>query len=148
MQQKVLVLVADTARARVFLANGLKREDIELIQLTSLLCPKSQQKAADLIDDGDTGHVNHAGHAGGMPTRDPKEAYAKAFAKECQKYCHQYLQEHNFSEVCLIAAPQFLGLLRSEMTYNPESLYTLDKDYTHCDQAELVTHLVKHFFAV
>jgi protein required for attachment to host cells len=146
MQKKVLVLVADAARARVFLANGLKRDDIQLTQLKSLIHPESQQKAAELIDDGDTGHVQHAGHAGGMPTRDPKEANAKAFAKECQEYCYQTFLEHHLSEVCLVAAPQFLGLLRSAMIYKPEQLHTLDKDYTHCDQVELATHLAKHFF--
>ena len=147
MQKKVLVLVADAARARVFLANGLKRDDIQLTQLKSLLHPESQQKAAELIDDGDTGHVQHAGRPGGMPTRDPKEANAKVFAIECQEFCHQLLLEHDVKEVCLIAAPQFLGLLRSAMLYKPEHLHTLDKDYTHCDQAELATHLAKHFFA-
>jgi hypothetical protein len=47
----------------------------------------------------------------------------------------------------LASTQQFLGLLRSAMIYKPEQLHMLDKDYRHCDQAELATHLAKHFFA-
>lgn len=52
-------------------------------------------------------------------------------------------QQGTFSRLVLVAPPKFLGQLRGELPAPLEAcvVKSLDKDYTHMDQAELPQHV-------
>lgn len=146
MIKKVLVLVADAARARVLFTDTLHRENIELIQGQDFIQPAAQQKRADTIDSDAPGHVSGAGHEGGLPDKDPKQHAAEQFAKELMRYCAQAHHAGQYEALCLVAPAAFMGLLQKQMGFTPAQFDTLVKDYTNCDVETLAQHLSSHFF--
>lgn len=144
--KKVLVLVADAARARALLTDSLHRATIELAFLEDFIQPEAQQKRADIIDSDAPGHVSGAGHEGGLPDRDPKQHAAEQFAKELMQYCAQAHHTGQYEALCLVAPAAFMGLLQKQLHFKPSQLDTLVKDYTHCDLSELAQHLAAHFY--
>jgi protein required for attachment to host cells len=143
---KVLVLVADAARARTLLTDSLHRETIVLALQKDFIHPESQQKRADIIDSDAPGHVSGAGHEGGLPDRDPKQHAAEQFAKTLMQHCQLQHHQGHYQGLCLVAPANFMGLLQRQLHFKPEQLDTLVKDYTRCDLETLAQHLAAHFY--
>lgn len=100
------IVVADGSRARI-LARKTPRSDLTLVE--SLDNPAARQKTRDLITDS----------PGPLGTSDPlsspgeieEDRFAHRLAQRLSDGAHRNL----FNGLVLIAAPRFLGVLRSEL---------------------------------
>jgi protein required for attachment to host cells len=67
------------------------------------------------------------------------EHEAESFAREISGFLLKSMQERRFQKLTLIAAPKFLGALRTFLDPQLKSLVgqELDKDYTHFSGQQL-----------
>ena len=137
MTQKVLIVVADAARARIYTAGTLHRDPIALTHVEDFLHPESRQKHGELLDSDRSGDVH-----GDSPERDLKGHMMQQFAKTLLEASRKHYDAHACQALCMVAPPAFLGVLQKQLACRPQELHTLDKDYTHCDAQALSKHLV------
>lgn len=135
------VVVADRGCARIFATNT---ENSALTEVESLINPEGRMKQSECVSD-QKGHI--IGH-GGMPVAaEPKTEFAtktaEPFAAEIVDHLESGRNAQKFGRVILIAAPKFLGILRSKIAAPLSRLVDIeiDKDYTSCTPAELAAHL-------
>lgn len=112
------VLVANGERARCF---ERRAEDRALIELADFVHPQSQQpnlqRAGDVSGDAGKGH-GRTGHAG-TQFEPHTEAHAKergGFAAELANYLNQGINDHQCSQLVLIASPALLGELKPRLS--------------------------------
>jgi protein required for attachment to host cells len=136
------VIVASAARARFFeLAN--RRADA--IEVADLVNPEDRFKGSELQSDRPgrafDSHGDHR-HAMGSPV-DPKEQLARQFAKQVLAQAEDGLSQNRFANLCIVASPHFLGLLRESMSPRLAKVCTeeLDKDLTRARFEEVREHL-------
>lgn len=96
------IVVADSAIARIFLANGKKRWQA----VDELEHPQSRAKTPELVTE--------------MPALDagdelPKEQEARVFARELGNRLTLAAHARRFDDLVLVAPPEFMGLLRREL---------------------------------
>lgn len=74
------------------------------------------------------------------PHQTPVERATEMFAKEVAQYLEKAHLENRYGQLCLIASPQFLGILRQQLDANLESAVNrqLNKDYTHLSAQQLL----------
>ncbi|WP_299789399.1 host attachment protein [uncultured Shewanella sp.] len=136
------VLVADSAHARLFIAETAKSA---LSEIESMIHPEAQQHEQKLTSDlpgSQTGGAIDSRHSVGGKT-DPKEYEAVKFARYLCKHLEEAHHAQKFSHLIVVAAPSFLGLLRKEMSSNVAKLVTLeiDKDIVEQDVDSIRGHL-------
>ncbi|MDX1754619.1 MAG: host attachment protein [Marinobacter sp.] len=109
------VLVADSARARFLQTESPARE---LKEMQVLVNPSARLKEQDLVADAPGSHGD-----GAMPGRhrmpqrqDAKSKARKTFAKEIDHQLNTAFGQGQFDKLCLVAAPNFLGELRSGLS--------------------------------
>jgi len=114
VMMKTWVMVANATRARLFELTG---RHAPLAELQALVWPEARLKGHEIESDrpgrafSSRGNQRHAMEPG-LP---PKEEEAMHFAKHLVQLLQQGLDAHRFDELCVVASPHFLGLLRSEM---------------------------------
>ena len=137
------VLVADASRARLFVTDGrvapwaLRKEFAH---------PASAAKVSEIMADK-AGRVQQRVATGKRsavesPT-SPKETEAKRFAHELAAELEREHGRNSFSRLVLVAAPQFLGLLRGSLSAPVMKcvVATVHKDLTHLVERELPERL-------
>ena len=129
----IWIIAADAGRARIFSAS---RDDGQLEELFDFVNPDARLQDHEALSDR-RGHVTQ-GAAGIGHAFEPRESHgehiAEAFAKDL---CHRLGVAQRSGEVkriYLLAAPQFLGLLRKN----------LDKATHALVAQELATDLTSH----
>lgn len=108
-----LIVVADSVRAQVFVADGAHEP---LREAVSMFNPESRLHERDLVTDA-PGRRNHRptqGAADGAG-RTARERYAEQFAGRLCEHMGRELDRHPERRVYVVAEPQFLGLLRQRM---------------------------------
>ncbi len=110
----IYVLVADAARARVFVAEaprGPLREVADLVE------PGARQPAREINADapGRTYDSKGLGRHAMAERTDPKRVQAEAFARRIAEYLHDVHANEPSSGVVLVAAPELMGLLRKQL---------------------------------
>jgi protein required for attachment to host cells len=132
-----LVVVADEANA-VFYA----REKIysPLRKLRSLSNEEARKKVGELL--ADRGGRSFDSHGEGRHTMareksGPKEQVAIAFARQIAEQISAAMQSGECLGFALVAAPRFLGVLRSEIStlVNAEPYASVDKEVVGSDEA-------------
>jgi protein required for attachment to host cells len=111
---KTWVVVASAARARFFESNGKQGA---LQELKDMLNPEDRLLSQELKSDKPGRAFDHMGgqrHAVGTAV-DPKEQEAIRFAKEVVGELDAERHHNRFDQLCLVASPHFLGLLRDQM---------------------------------
>jgi protein required for attachment to host cells len=97
------VLVADSAQARLFLSYPGQEHWFELRTFNH---PQSRAKSTELYT--------------AMPPMEegtlPKEREAEVFARQLCEYLDLNFSRANYERLILVAPPEFLGLLRSNMS--------------------------------
>ena len=139
---KTWILVADSSRARLLLAESL---NAPLQELETLENPAARLRNQDLASDGPGRSFDSAGqgrHA--MEQREsPKHHEAATFARHLAERLEQGRGRGELDRLLLVAPPRFLGMLRDELGAELMRLLIaeVDKDLTTVDGGELREHL-------
>lgn len=108
------VVVAESSRARIFALDGLQSP---LREVDDLLNPEGRAHERDLISDrpgrtvDSTGNRRHAKQAEVSPKEQRSISFAHAIAERIERGRTQGA----FRRLILVAAPEFLGLLRKSL---------------------------------
>jgi protein required for attachment to host cells len=139
----VWVLVCDAARARVF---EIRNEDPIWHPVGVFDHVESRSKTSALAGDhlGQRSPEGAGVHHGALaPASSPKEVEKAHFGHGLARMLEQALRARRFLRWVLVAPPQFLGMLRNELT--PELakhlMATVDKDLTHLTAHDLAERL-------
>ncbi len=111
---KTWVVVASAARARFFEVNGRHEP---LLEIKDLVNPEDRLQSKALKSDKPGRAFDRMGgqrHAMGTAV-DPKEQVAIRFAKQVAEQLDSDRLHGRFDDLCLVAPPHFLGLLRGHM---------------------------------
>ena len=112
--KKSWILVADSARARIFTTKSPTAPLEELKDLTHIAAKiHDQQLVTDLPGrhSNDTGIGAHNYEPKVLPTEEEAIMFAKELAKELK----QGFDHHEFEQLYLVAPAHFLGLLKKEL---------------------------------
>ncbi|MCG6967860.1 MAG: host attachment protein [Chromatiaceae bacterium] len=110
----IWVVVADASRARIFTAS--KPADA-LTEIETLSNPEGRLHEGDLVSDrgGRISGGEGARHGYGAGN-SVKEETINRFAAEVCKHLEKGRNSHAFGKLYVVAAPQFLGLLRKHQS--------------------------------
>jgi protein required for attachment to host cells len=117
----LVVVAANASRARIFMQHD-RRDALE--EVADLVNPAAREREGDIVTDGgDPRAAGKSRHGSGAPAagsdyqphQTPKQHEAERFAQEVAEYLERAHNEGRFGEVCLVASPEFLGLLRRKV---------------------------------
>ena len=139
---KTWILVADEERGRIFAAQSRTGP---ITELEALVHPESRLHESDLSSDSPGS--NRGGMASGISSAQHginergaiKHASAVRFAKEISNNLTKAFSQHQFTNLAVVAAPKFLGLLRKEFanSLHKHICYELDKDFSKLSASEI-----------
>lgn len=136
------VLVADASRAILFRGGAAA-----LTVKQEFDNPGGRAKAADLVTDSN-GQMSAGGGTpgrgpGAAATTEPKDVEAERFARELADHLKVHVEHDPNVPLVLVAAPQFLGLLRASMSDQVAKHVerSIDKDLTTLGRHDLETRL-------
>jgi protein required for attachment to host cells len=140
------IVAADSGRARIFQSTTGSRQIGEVLDLVN---PAAREPGRDLVTDADGRVFAHGGkgqpaHAA-APRADPVEHETELFAKRVAEAVERGRTAHEFDNLCLIAAPKFLGLLRKNLGKESRKLVRreIDKDLSRSSPAEILEYVQK-----
>jgi protein required for attachment to host cells len=139
------IVAADEGRARIFAQSDPSQP---LQEIEDMVHPAARLRAGDQYTDrlGPTAAGQSSHSTGGAapskqyaPPQSMDEHEAESFAREISGFLLKSMQERRFQKLTLIAAPKFLGALRTFLDPQLKSLVgqELDKDYTHFSGQQL-----------
>ncbi|MFP4611465.1 MAG: host attachment protein [Thiohalophilus sp.] len=144
---KTWILVADSSRARLFLADTASSP---LVELETFTHPASRQHEQEITSDlpgkqNGKGMNGSFAHAMTQET-DPKYQEAVNFAREVAQYLNKAHGKNKFRQLIIAAAPTFLGLLRDSLNTNTRRCLTLqlDKNLTQYKPENIRKHLPEY----
>lgn len=141
--QPTWIVVADAGRARVLEMQGKSLEEIE-----DFVNPAERNDNADLRTDSHGRFYGKGereeGHTA-EPSVQPKEHEAELFADLIAQYLNDARNQNKYAKLQLIAAPEFLGLMRTKLDENVRSLVEseLSKDLSKASLPQIEQY-VKH----
>jgi protein required for attachment to host cells len=156
MTQDTWILVGNASRARLF---SVPPRAKRLTPLGVFEHAESRAHVRDLISDAQgrkpvgpvpasmvQGQGGAYGRPGAEEDTDVHGAEAEKFARELADVLEKGLNEHAYERLIIIAAPHFLGLLRSTVSAQVAKHIetTIDKDFTGLELPEMekrVEHL-------
>lgn len=137
-----MIIVADSTRARVFTAESATSP---LLEIETLANPDGRLHDRDITSDSpgrDSGGKQSSAHAY-QPETDPKEYRLAEFAKRLARYLDDIRKENKLTGLLLVAAPEFLGGLRANLSNEVKSkiVFELDKNLTRHSNEDIRKHL-------
>ena len=136
------LVVADSSRARIFVATGGWDS---LRERTDLVHPSARASDRDLTSDapGRSFDIVGAGRHAMEPRSDPKEHEAAVFAKELAAEIEAARLRNEIDSLVIMAAPRFLGLLNGELSDATHELEVslIHKNLVKCSLEEIRKHL-------
>ena len=143
---RIWILVADSARARLYLRG--RRWD-QLDQLEEIEHPEGRAHEGDLVSDQGASVIQRGGQGqrrSSQPEVSATEHEAQVFAHELAGRLRKGRVEHEVDSLVLVAAPHFLGLLRTTLDDQTRKcvLHEIDKDLTQYDTEKVGELLEKH----
>ncbi len=132
MMHAYLVVVADSARARLF---GRKQKFSALDEIETLTHPEARLRRQDLVSDrpGTVHESRASGESQADPRTDPRDHEAELFAREISSRIKSLRIENKLKGIALISEPRFLGLMRKQ----------LDSETRHLVQTEIGANLTR-----
>jgi protein required for attachment to host cells len=123
----IWVLVADSARARLFQAAG---PGGHLEEMTDLVMPSSRLQEQDLVSDrpGRAFDIAGEGRHAMEPRTSAKEVESDRFAARIAALLESERQQGSYARLVLVASPAFLGQLRSALSDQVHALVGLELD--------------------
>lgn len=149
------ILVCDASRAALFEQPAAEKEP-KLLQ--SFEHAESRARARDLLADAygrkpvgpvparsGEGQGLGYGRPGAAPDTDAKDVEADKFARQLAEALERGLTSHAYDRLILVAAPRFLGALRSAINTQVEKHLedTINKDLAGVERHELIEHLMR-----
>ncbi|WKE67006.1 host attachment protein [Gallaecimonas kandeliae] len=140
------VVVADSATARIFDVS----DKGELQELETLAHPSSRLREKEISSDRSGMVRSHGGNAVYSVDADPhgRDHEAEVFAKEIGDKLESFRQGKAYGRLLLVAAPRFLGQLRSALSPATSALVSLslDKELTRLLPGQIAEHLPPKFW--
>lgn len=138
--EKIWIVVADSAHARIFATAALTAEPTKI---ASLEHPAGRLKEQELVADepGRSHEPLAQGHAVSEPQASAQED--DIFATEIVKTLDDARQKGKFEDLVLVAGPKFLGILRNHLNGPLSKMVSqsLDKNLVDADGATLKKNL-------
>lgn len=136
------ILVADSSRARFFVANTLTT----LEEIGEFIHPESRLHEHDMTSDQSGRIVGAAGAHSYQKHISPKEQEVINFAKSIAKHIDDALNAYKFEHLMIVADPEFLGELRKQLSDQSQKKisFELDKNITMQSKEEIIKYLPKH----
>lgn len=119
--QTTWIVVADSSRARIF----EKRElDAHLEEVDDFVNAAGRAEYQDINTDrgGSFGSKGGAQTHTSQPQASPAEHSAELFSREVTQFLDEAHDDQRYERLCVIAAPKFLGLLRSNLSKRVEDM--------------------------
>ena len=146
---RTCIVVANAGRARFFIQHGPQGA---LQEAGDLVNPAARLRTADTETDrmgtlaaGKSSFNTGAAlpNSGYEPPQTPEEHATEQFARELARHLQERQQAGQFEQLALVAAPEFLGLLRRLLDKPLAALlrWDLNKDYTQLAPAQLAEQL-------
>ena len=129
---RVWVVAADSRRARIFETDKPRGR---LREIEDLLHPAARTHARDLTSDrpGRSFDSHGQGRHAMEPETNVKHHEAEVFAKQVAERIERARMEDEFDKLVLIAAPEFLGLLRKSLSPTTSGLVAKAVDKSVAD---------------
>ena len=145
------IVSANAGRARFFAQAGATAA---LEEINDMVSPAARQRESDLeTDDLGQRSASKSRHNVGQPTQPsgyqpnqtPLQHEAELFARDVAGFLIQAHNQGRFRKLCLVASPEFLGVLRKQVDPKLGTTVALEinKDYTHYSPAELKERIAK-----
>ena len=134
------IVAADASRARIF-EMGARVDDDDPREIDDLTNPQGRLQDREVNTDA------HGRFYGGNAPRahsaaqavTPEQHNTELFSKEVGRYLDKARTQHRYDRLCVIAPPEFLGLMRKNMTDETRKLVDteVDKDLSKSAPAEI-----------
>lgn len=133
-----LILVADEARARLFLSQS---NTGALTEINALVNPDARLREQDLISDSHGGNPHDAGKHG-----DVHMQIAERFSRQVSEALSDAATRYQPERIHVAAAPRFLGMLRKHRANGAMGSITeeMPKDLTRLSAEQIRSHLPEH----
>lgn len=132
------VIVADNARARVFISHSVinRLEEVE-----SFVHSEARMSNSELVGDSSGKSVDQ--HGSLDPATSAKDHEEQNFARFLGRRLKALHNEQHFEQLILIAPPRFLGVLRKALPGSLDRLVTrsIDKDLTTADVDTIIDYI-------
>jgi protein required for attachment to host cells len=132
------VIVADNARARIFVSHDVIRH---LEEHSDFVHPEAHLSNQDLVADA-------PGKSRDSPglldySTSPRDHEAQVFARLLARHLKEMHNRQHFEQLILIAPPKFLGLLRKELPGPLDRILarSIDKDLTRASVGEIIDYI-------
>ena len=138
----MMIVVADSARARIFTADSANSP---LNEIETMSHPEGRMHEQDMVSDmpgkgsGKGGGGDHAY----QEKIEPKEQEMIVFAKRVADYLDDARKANKLNKLLLIAAPAFLGELKTHLSDETSKniVFELDKNIAHHSVEDIRQHL-------
>ena len=146
------IVSANAGRARFF-AQARPVDNLE--EISDMVSPWAREREGDIETDdlgqraaGKSRHGTGAATTGSdyQPHQTPKQHEAELFARDVAKFLRQARSEGRFGKLCLVASPEFLGVLRKQLEGGLEDAVSMEinKDFTMASAQELRERIRAH----
>jgi protein required for attachment to host cells len=134
------IVAADSARARIF-EMGARDEDDDPREVEQFMNPegRAQNREINTAPDGRMYGGNQPRAHSTAQQVTPEKHQAELFSREIGRYLDKARTQHRYEKLCVIAPPEFLGLMRRNMTDETRKLVEdeVDKDLSKSGPAEI-----------
>jgi protein required for attachment to host cells len=138
----IMIVVADSTCARIFTTDSASSP---LNEIETMAHPEGRLHDRDITSDlpgkglGGTGAGGHAYQG----ETDPKQHELAEFAKRVADYLNDACTANKLSALLLVAAPSFLGELRTQLSSatNKTIVFELNKNIAHLKAEDIRKHL-------
>ena len=142
----MMIVVADSARARVFTADSAHSP---LNEIETMAHPEGRMHEQDMVSDmpgKDSGKGGGGDHAY-QEKIEPKEQEIIEFARRIAGYLDDARKANKLNKLILVAAPAFLGELRTHLSSETSEkiVFELDKNIAHHSVEDIRKHLSEIF---
>jgi len=146
------IVSANASRARIF-SQSAAAANLEEIEDMNNSGARLRTVESETDGIGPTSGTKSMHNTGGAvpnkayePHQTPVEHQTELFAKNIAEFLLKGQQQGRFKQLCVVASPQFLGVLRQQLNPNVASAVSmeLNKDYTQASPAELQAHIKAH----
>ena len=139
------IVSANAGRARIF---AQPRPVDNLEEINAMVSPSAREREGEIETD-QLGQRSAAKskHNVGMattssdyqPNQTPAQHEAELFARDVAHFLKQAQNQGRFKNLCLVASPEFLGVLRKQLDGNLEKAVSVEinKDLTNASAQEL-----------
>lgn len=146
------IISADAGRARIFSA-GNAADPLQEVQ--DMVNSASRMRTSETMTDklGPTAAGKSSHSTGGAlpnsqyePNQTPEQVEAESFARDLCSFLLKAHHDGKYDHLALVAAPKFLGSLRSLLDPQLKALVSMEinKDYTHSNGRELQAQIKAH----